>query len=245
MARLLERGLPVKLACRLLEVSHSGFYEWRSRPASPAALRREWLTGVITEIHARSRGTYGAPRVHAELRLGMGIMVSRKTVAKLMRAAGLAGIPRRQTRKNRCAVLDAFSRKIVGWSIDNSQNTTLVVNALDMAVDNRNPKPGAVFHSDHGVQFTSWTFTNRVKEAGLMPSLGTVGDGYDNAMMESFWSKMQTELLDRKKWKTRTELANEIFQYLEIFHNRQRRHSKLGYLTPVEYERLHELQQPA
>src|SRR3954464_8255648 len=79
-------------------------------------------------------------------------------------------------------------------------------------------------------QFTSWSFTNRVKQAGLMPSLGTVGDGYDNAMMESFWSKMQTELLNRRKWKTRTELANEIFQYLEIFHNRQRRHSKLGYL---------------
>lgn len=100
VARLAERGLPVTLACRLLEVSHSGFYEWRSRPSSPAALRREWLTGVITEIHARSRGTYGAPRVRAELRLGMGIMVTCKTVAKLMKAAGLAGIPRRQTRKN-------------------------------------------------------------------------------------------------------------------------------------------------
>lgn len=216
--------------------------------------------------------------------LGMGIMVSRETVAKLMQAAGLAGIPRRQTRKNQkvevfsedlvnrdflrtqpnllwvcditehptregklycCAVLDVFSRKIVGWSIDSIQNTTLVVNALDMAISNRNPMPGTVFTPIHGVQFTSWSFTNRVKQAGLMPSLGTVGDGYDNAMMESFWSKMQTELLNRRKWKTRTELANEMFQYLEIFHNRQRRHSKLGYLTPVEYERLHALQQPA
>lgn len=167
-----------------------------SRPASPAALRREWLSGVISEIHARSRGTYGAPRVRAELRLGMGIMVSRKTVAKLMKAAGLAGIPRRQTRKNPkvevasadlvnrnflrtqpnllwvcditehatregklycCAVLDAFSRKIVGWSIDTTQNTNLVVNALEMTISNRNLKPGTVFHSDHGVQFTSWS----------------------------------------------------------------------------------------
>jgi hypothetical protein len=92
--------LPVDLACRVLEVSTSGFYAWRSRPSSPTALRRAWLTGVIREIHARSRGTYGSPRVRAELRLGMGIMVSRKTVAKLMRAAGLAGIPRRQTRRN-------------------------------------------------------------------------------------------------------------------------------------------------
>jgi putative transposase len=284
IARLADQGLPVELACRLLEVSTSGFYAWRSRPSSPAALRREWLTGVIREIHSRSRGTYGSPRVRAELRLGMGIMVSRKTVAKLMRAAGLAGLPRRQTRKNPkvevtsadlvnrdflrsqpnllwvcditehptregkvycCAILDAFSRKIVGWSIDYTQTTTLVVNALEMALQNRQPAPGTVVHSDHGVQFTSWSFTHRVQSAGLMPSLGTVGDAFDNAMMESFWSKLQTELLDRKKWNTRVELANEIFQYLEIFHNRQRRHSKLGYLTPVEYERLHNVPQPA
>jgi transposase InsO family protein len=98
--RLAERGLPVSLACRLLEISTSGFYDWRTRSSSPAALRRAWLTGVISEIHTRSRGTYGASRVRAELRLGMGIMVTRKTVAKLMRMAGLAGIPRRQTRKN-------------------------------------------------------------------------------------------------------------------------------------------------
>jgi putative transposase len=108
-----------------------------------------------------------------------------------------------------------------------------------MAIKNRQPAPGAMVHSDHGVQFTSWAFTSRIKNAGLMPSLGSVGDGYDNAMMESFSSKMQTELLNRKKWKTRVELASEMFQYLEIFHNRQRRNSRLGYLTPVEYERLH------
>jgi transposase InsO family protein len=168
-----------------------------------------------------------------------------RTQPDLLWVCDITEHPTREGKLYCCAVLDAFSRKIVGWSIDSIQNTTLVVNALDMAISNRNPKPGTVFYSDHGVQFTSWSFTNRVKQAGLMPSLGTVGDGYDNAMMESFWSKMQTELLDRRKWKTRTELANEIFQYLEIFHNRQRRHSKLGYLTPVEYERLHALQQPA
>lgn len=100
IAVLAKRGLSVKDCCRVLDISTSGFYDWRDRAASPTALRREWLTGLIGEIHARSRGTYGAPRVHAELRLGMGILVSRKTVAKLMRAAGLAGIPRRQTRKN-------------------------------------------------------------------------------------------------------------------------------------------------
>lgn len=105
--------------------------------------------------------------------------------------------PTREGKVYCAAVLDAFSRKIVGWSIDHYQNTNLVVNALDMAITNRRPQPGTVVHSDHGVQFTSWSFPHRVQQAGLMPSLGTVGDGYDNAMMESFWSKMQTELLDR------------------------------------------------
>ena len=115
-----------------------------------------------------------------------------------------------------------------------------------MAIKNRNPAPGGVVHSDHGMQFTSWALSQRIDQAGLLPSLGTIGDAYDNAMMESFWSKMQTELLNRKRWSTRAELANEMFQYLEIFQNRQRRHSKLGYLTPIEYERLYsESRQPA
>ena len=146
--------------------------------------------------------------------------------------------PTREGKLYCCAILDAFSRKIVGWSIDNNQNSNLVVNALEMAIKNRKPFAETVIHSDHGVQFTSWAFSQRIKEANLLPSLGTVGDAYDNAMVESFWSKMQTELFNRTRWNTRGELANEMFQYLEIFHNRQRRHSKLGYLTPVEYERM-------
>ena len=267
----------MKLCCRVLGVSRSGLYEYRHRSLSSTALRSIWLTGLITEIHARSRGTYGAREVRAELVLGMGVSVSVGTVGKLMRIAGLQGIPKRKGVKNIkqhlttadlvnrqftrsepnqlwvtditehptregklycCAVLDAFSRKIVGWSIDNNQNANLVVNALDMAIKNRTPSVDTVIHSDHGTQSNSWVFTSRVKEAGLLPSLGTVGDAYDNGMMESFWSKMQTELLNRKRWSTRVELANEMFEYLEIFHNRQRRHSKLGYLTPIE-KRLH------
>ena len=134
------------------------------------------------------------------------------------------------------AVLDAYSRRIVGWSIDSRQDSTLVVNALDMAIRNRRPEPGGIVHADHGTQFTSWVFGEKIRSAGLLPSFGTVGDGLDNAMMESFWSLMQIELLNRKKWKTRVELANAIFDYIEIFHNRQRRHSALGYRTPIEYE---------
>ena len=109
-----------------------------------------------------------------------------------------------------------------------------------MAIDNRRPAAGATaIHSDHGTQFTSWAFTRRAIDSGLFPSMGSIGDRYDNAVIESFWSRMQVELLDRRRWKTRVELANAIFEYLEIFHNRQRRHSALGMLTPVEFEAQH------
>ena len=115
----------------------------------------------------------------------------------------------------------------------------LVTHALGMAINQRQPD-GTVIHSDQGTQFTSWAFTRRAIDSGLLPSMGSVGDCYDNAVIESFWSRMQVELLDRKRWRTRVELANAIFEYLEIFHNRQRRHSALGMLTPVEFENRHQ-----
>jgi len=135
-------------------------------------------------------------------------------------------------------VLDVFSRRVVGRSIDATQTAALVTNALGMAIEGRRPD-GTVIHSDQGTQFTSWAFTRRALASGLMPSMGAVGSCFDNAMIESFWSRMQVELLDRRIWRTRVELANAIFEYLEIFHNRQRRHSALGMLTPVEFETRH------
>lgn len=148
--------------------------------------------------------------------------------------------PTREGKVFCAAVLDAFRRRIIGWSIDSRQDSTLVINALDMAIRNRRPEPGGIVHADHGVQFTSWAFGDKIRAAGLMPSFGSVGDGLDNAMMESFWSSMQIELLNRKKWKTRLELANAILDYIEIFYNRQRRHSSLDYRTPIEHELLSE-----
>ena len=124
-------------------------------------------------------------------------------------------------------------------SIDHSPSASLATNAVGMAIQNRAPSTPTVVHSDHGTQFTSWTFTQRAKASGLLPSMGSVGDCYDNAVIESFWGRMQTELLNRRRWRTRIELANAIFEYLEIFHNRQRRHSALGMRTPIEYETLH------
>jgi transposase InsO family protein/transposase-like protein len=270
-------GLPVNLCCRVLHVSVSGYYAWRDRPLSPRALRHVWLTEQIRAVHLASRGTYGSRRVHAELRLGQGIIVGYHAVEMLMRRADVKGLPgsrrprprhetptaddlvhrafgrsapnqlwvtditEHPTREGKvyCAVvLDTFSRRVVGWSIDSTQTSTLVTNALSMAISNRQPQQ-TVIHSDHGTQYTSWVFTRRVQDAGLVASMGSIGDCYDNGLMESFWGRMQTELLNRQRWRTRIELANAIFEYLEIFHNRQRRHSALDMLSPIEYERLH------
>jgi putative transposase len=144
--------------------------------------------------------------------------------------------PTREGKVYCAVVLDSFSRRVVGWSIDAAPTAALVTNALGMAIDRRIPPTGAIVHSDQGVQFASWAFTQRARGSGLLPSMGSVGDCYDNAMIEAFWSRMQVELLDQQRWHTRIELANAIFEYLEVFHNRQRRHSSLGMLTPIEFE---------
>lgn len=149
--------------------------------------------------------------------------------------------PTREGKVYCAVVLDVFSRRVVGWSIDASPTAAPVTNALGMAIDQRGPA-GTVIHSDQGTQFTSWAFTRRALDSGLLPSMGAVGSCYDNAMIESFWSRMQVELLDRRTWRTRVELAYAIFEYLEIFNNRQRRHSALGMLTPIEFETRHQIE---
>jgi len=272
-------GLAVQVACKVLGVSESGFYEHRKRPPSERSIRHAMLTDLITQIHVESHGIYGGRRVHAELTLGRGVVVGHNQVQLLMRRAGLAGItgrrrwkrilpdniatdrverqfnrsgpnqlwvtditehPTREGKVYCCVILDTYSRRVVGWSIDSSPTGALVTNALGMAIDSRLDKsvePGTIIHSDQGVQFGSWAFTKRAKDSGLLASMGSIGDCYDNSMIESFWSRMQVELLDRKRWNTRLELANAIFEYLEIWHNRKRRHSQLGWLTPIEFER--------
>lgn len=277
---LAGQGVDIKHACRVLDVSVSGYYYWKDKPTSPRQLRRIWLAGEITEVHRASGGTYGSPRVTAELKHGRGIAVGSNAVRSIMSELGIKGLPshsrpfkaagtskvasldlvRRKfhrpepdqlwltditehpTREGKlycCAVLDAFSRMIVGWSIETTQSTRLVLNALGMATAKRRPNGGLVIHSDRGVQFTSWAFSQKVQDAGLAPSMGEVGSAYDNAMMESFWARMQVELLNRKKWKTRIELATAIHDYIELFHNTRRRHSSLDMHSPAEFELLH------
>jgi transposase InsO family protein len=276
---LAARGVGVAVACRVLRVSTSGYYDWRERPVSARAVQDQALTVQIREIHAYSRGTYGAPRVHAELRLGRSVRCSRKRVARLMRQARLCGIYRRRRKRGQpappvhddlvqrrfqadrpdrlwltditehptregkvylAAVLDVYARRIVGWSIADHLRAELVVDALEMARWRRRPARGeTALHSDRGVQYTSWAFGRRLREAGLLGSMGRVGSAYDNAMMESFFSTLQRELLNRQRWQTRRELASAIFEWIEAWYNPHRRHSLIGYLSPVDYERLY------
>ena len=243
------------VACRLLGVSRSGYYEWKGRPESAREARDKELLKLIERVHADSRGSYGSPRVAAELRLGLGVEVNRKRVERLMRQARIQGIYRRRGRKNLvnaateedlvkrnftaawpdalwltditehptgegrlycAAVMAAFSRRVIGWSIAARQDSDLVINALSMAVARRQPEKGkTVLHSDHGTQYTAWAFGKRIRDAGILGSMGTVGDCYDNAMMESFWHTMQLELLDRRRWETRQQLGNAIFEWIE------------------------------
>ncbi|MGZ6589804.1 MAG: IS3 family transposase [Solirubrobacteraceae bacterium] len=144
--------------------------------------------------------------------------------------------PTREGKLYCCVVLDTFSRSVVGWAIDTIQTTLLVLNALGMATQRREHRDGLVIHSDRGVQFTSWAFSHRVRDAGIAPSMGATGSCFDNAMMEAFWARMQVELLNRRRWTTRVELATAIHDYIERFHNTRRRHSALGMRTPAEVE---------
>jgi transposase InsO family protein len=192
----------------------------------------------------RRLGLYGLP----QKRLPKGAKVGKFAATDLVRREFTVTAPNRlwmtditehPTREGKvycCVVLDAFSRKVVGWSIDTQQNTLLVTSALTMATHERNPSSDLVIHSDRGTQFTSWAFSQKVRDTGFAPSMGAIGTPHDNAMVESFWGRMQVELLNRKRWQTRVELAAAIQHYIENFHNHRRRHSALNMLTPTEYE---------
>jgi putative transposase len=266
-----------------LNVRRQGYYEWLSGEKSVRVQENELLLKHIEKIHEESRGSYGWPRVHAELTLGLGLAVNHKRVARLMREAGIQGLYRRRRRgctvrdpaadpypdlverrfsvqapdqlwltditehgteegKLYCAaVLDAYSRRIIGWSIDDNMRTALVTDALGMAITRRRPDStnSTIMHSDHGSQFTSWAFGQRLQTAGLLGSMGSIGDCYDNSMMESFWGTMQLELLDSRTWHSRSELANAIFEWIECWYNPKRRHSSIGMLSPLDYEAAH------
>ena len=246
---------PVALLCRLLGVSRSGYYAWRVRPASARTRSNLALTERIRTIHARSRGTYGAPRIHAELRYN-GVCCSRKRVACLLRLAGLHGCHRRKgprtTRRSPemapapdlvkrdfaasapdqlwvadityvptwagflylAVVLDAYSRRVVGWAMAEHLRTELVIEAVDMALWQRRPA-AVIHHSDQGSQYTSLSFGRRLREAGMTASMGSRGDCFDNAMAESFFATLECELLARQSFPTRNAARLALFDSIE------------------------------
>ena len=286
VCELADDEIDVAVACRVLGVSRSGYYEWRDRDLSARDLQDAHLANTVVDIHTMSRGSYGTPRTHAELRLGLGLRVGRKRVARLLRLTGRAGIGGNTHKKRRkkpapaphedlvrrqfiaeepnrlwctevtehptstgkvycCAVLDVFSRVIVGWSIADHMRSELVVDALQMATWRRQPEAGAIVHADRGSQYTSWVFGHRLRAAGLLGSMGRVASSVDNTMMESFWSTMHRELLDTQRWTTQEELASAILEWIEAWYNPQRRHTSLEMLAPHEFETLHTAANPA
>jgi putative transposase len=263
----------------VLEVSTSGYYAWRQRCPSLRALEDARLRERIVELHAQSRGIYGSPRILEDL-FEEGRRTSRKRVARLMRAAGLRGVSRRQsvttTRRDRsqrpapdlvqrnftasradqlwvadityvptwsaflylAVVLDVWSRRVVGWAMRTHLRTELVAEALAMAVDCRRPA-GVIHHSDQGSQYTSIAFGSRCREAGVRPSMGSVGDCYDNALCESFFATLECELIDRHSFRTPSEARLAVFDFIEGFYNTRRRHSAIGQLSPARFEAAH------
>jgi putative transposase len=271
---------PVSVACELLGVSASGFYAWASRAPSDRELSDAWLIERIKQIHAEHREVYGSRRVTADLRLGHGVVVSRKRVQRLMRRAGLSGLVARKRGRTTirvpgvrvaddlverhfrpeapdvlwvaditylrtwegwlylAAVQDAYSRRIVGWSMADHMRSELVVDALQMALHRRRPAPGLIHHSDQGSQFVSLAFGQKARDAGIAVSMGSKGCAYDNAVAESFFATLKKELVHRRSWPTRRELISDVFEFVEGFYNTTRRHSTLGYLSPAQFETM-------
>ena len=270
----------IQMMCRLIGVSTSGYYAAVDRPPSHRAVSDAKLMTRISTIHEGARGTYGVPRVHAEL-AAEGVCVGKKRVARLMRALGLEGVSRRKKYKSTrdkdarpapdlvdrkfeatapnqlwvadityiptwsgflylAVVLDVWSRRVIGWSMATHLRTELVLDAFNMAYTQRQPS-SVIHHSDQGCQYTSIAFGLRCKEAGVQPSMGSVGDAYDNAMCESFFATLECELLDRRRFKNQAEAEMAVFDFIEGFYNSRRRHSALDYDSPIAYEERHAL----
>ncbi len=270
---------PVAVLCRVLGVSRSGYYAWRTRPPSDTARRRDHLADTIRALHGEPYlDTYGSPRMAREL-TARGVACCVNTVAKVMKGAGIrARTTRRFVRttdsRHRLAVsdnvldreftalkpnekwvmdltyvptqegwlflalvVDLFSRRIVGWAMDATMTSRLVVDALAMAVGRRGEVAGVIAHSDRGSQYASDHFQAELRRHQMVGSMSGVGQCWDNAVIESTFGRMKVELVHGEQYTTRDDAKASIFEYIEVFYNRVRRHSTLEYLTPDEFER--------
>jgi transposase InsO family protein len=276
------------ILCRVLAVSRAGYYQWRKRQEQPPTRREmanQQLTGVICTAFARSRGTYGAPRIHAELTRS-GVRRGRNRVARLMRRAGFQARRRRRTKVrtttsqhgypvaantlNRqftatgpnqkwigdityiptregwlylAALLDLYSRKVVGWALEPHLEQELVTAALQMALVQRQPRAGVLHHSDRGSQYAAHAYQQLLAEQQLQVSMSRTGNCYDNAVMESFFATLKAECVTGT-FATRAHAWQTIFEYIEVWYNRQRRHSTLGYTSPEMFEQQYALAHP-
>lgn len=268
---------PVSVLCRMLDVARSGFYAWGRRPASARAQQNQWLVMHIRAYYHASRGRYGSPRIHQDLR-AHGLQVGRHRVARLMRLHGLRSVSRHRawkrpavvapevvaantlrrkfaaTRPNEkwagdityvptrqgwlyvAVLMDLYSRRIVGWAMDDQMTTTLSLSALEMALRQRQVSAGLLHHSDRGSQYGAVAYQQRLVALGIQCSMSRPGNCWDNAVVESFFATLKTELLHGHQYLIQQAARTEIFEYLESFYNRSRRHSTLGYLSPVEFE---------
>lgn len=269
----------VSRLCSVLNVTRQGYWAWKRRPASRRRLEDERLKRRILAAWTKSDRTYGAPRLHAELRLAGGVKVGKKRVARLMRELEIQGVSRRRgrvrttipdkraspapdlvqrnfsaSRPNEtwvadityvpthegwlflAAVMDLYSRKIVGWSMRDDLEAPLVVDAISMAITRRKPKPGLVHHSDRGSQYASIAMGRTLRDSKIMASMGSKGDPWDNACAESCISTIKNELVKRRTFTTRDQARLALFRYIESFYNPLRRHSSLEMRSPDEYE---------
>jgi putative transposase len=274
----LAETYPLEVACEVLEVSRSGYYAWRERPAGARAKRREELAEKVKAVHEQNRGVYGSPRVFRALKAD-GESVCENTVAKVMRerqirarskkkfvprttdsaherpvapnvldrqfgaqapdrkwAVDITYVPTGEGWLYLAGVIDLCSRKVVGWSMADHMRTGLVTDALSMALARRRPGAGLLHHSDRGVQYASEDYQHLLRSHGIECSMSGKGDCWDNAAMESFWGTLKTELVNHENYETREQARASIFEYIEVFYNRQRLHSSLGYLSPEQFE---------
>jgi putative transposase len=273
-------AFPVAVLCRVLDVSPSGYYASRKRPSSPRALRNAELDTRIRAAHAASKGRYGSPRVHAELREN-GERVGRKRVARLMREGGIAGRMRRRFRATTdsnhafpiarnvlardftaarpneawvtditavptregwlylAAILDLFSRRVVGWAMSENVDRHLALTALDMALRERRPSKGLIHHSDRGSTYASGDYRAALRARGIACSMSRKGDCWDNAVAESFFGTLKREVEEVDRFESRLQARIVIKDYIDAFYNVQRRHSTIGYKSPIEFELMY------
>ena len=275
-----KANYPITKACRWLAVSRSGYYDWARAGSTMAARRRRTLAGLVAEVHAHSRQTYGARRVMVSLRRS-GWPVSRRLVGQLLREQGLvacqprpwrrttvpgeqpAAVPDRLARDFTAStpgtrlvgditsirtwtgwlylatVIDLSTRTVIGWSMADHMRTSLIIDAVSMAHGTGRLAPGCVFHSDRGAQYTSNEFAAALAARGMVASMGRTGICWDNAAAESFFASLKKELVHRTAFPTPAKARTAVAEYVEVFYNRQRLHSSLGYRTPAQVEDQH------